>query len=75
LSGDATAINVHLNVVLTDRLGQHERLINFVLQHGGAEVRRHVPLVHSNVSFSGLQVQTRNCGLSSARCVDDFHSM
>ena len=54
---------------------EKSRLIDFVLQHRCAEVSSHVTLVHGNVSFSGLHVQTRYCGLPSARCIDDFHSM
>ncbi len=65
LAVDAATVEVDLDVVLAEGLGQHHRLFNHVMEDARREVLLVVALVHRNVTTAGLHVDTGNGGLSS----------
>ena len=66
LTGDTTAIEVSLNVILTHQLGDHERLFYLILQSRHTEILLVIAVVDHNLTGTGLHIQTGNCGFSSA---------
>ena len=65
LAVDATTVEVDLDVVLAEGLGQHHRLFNHIVEDARREVLLVVALVHRNVTTAGLHIDTGNGGLSS----------
>ncbi len=66
LTGDTTAIEVSLNVILTHQLGDHERLFYLILQSRHAEILFVIAIVNNDLTGARLHIQTGNCGFSSA---------
>ena len=65
LAVDAATVEVDLDVVLAEGLGQHERLFNHIVEDARREVLLVVALVHRNVATAGLHVDTGHGSLSS----------
>ncbi len=66
LTGDATAVQVGLDVILAHHFGQLERLLNLVLQGGNAKIFFIITVVDHDLTATALHVQAGNCGFSSA---------
>ena len=66
LAGNATAIEVGLDVILTIQLSHHERLFYLILQSRHAEILFVIAIVNNDLTGARLHIQTGNCGFSSA---------
>ncbi len=66
LAGHTTAIQVGLDVVLAQHVGNAQGLLHLVLQGRDTEIFLIVAVVHLDLASAGFHVQTGNGGLSSA---------
>ena len=66
LTGDAAAVQVSLDVILTHQVGHLEGLLDLVLQGGNAKIFLIVTVVDHDLAAAGFHVEARDGGFSSA---------
>lgn len=73
LAGHATAVKVHLDVILAHKIGDLEGLGDDILEGAEREILFVIALVNGNLAAAFLHVDSGDGGFSSSDCISDFH--
>lgn len=73
LAGEATTIEVHLDVILFSSFEESKGLLDYKLEDGRGEVFSEVTFIDGDLTSTLGQKDTGHGALATAQCVDHFH--